>query len=733
MESRLIQAPKAVLGTIIQEMNSHSAMSSKDKKTQKYLKSQQQYLWTMTHLCLSGLQGLLSCLPSCVYLLHAALKFLTFDTTMSYLIVSTLSRGHFNITCPLAISITVLSYPMALFVSKILGSWGGKGVFNYKEHAMIVITTSCAYPLPMQNSIIIIQRILIRSAESSKGIDVGIPQGILLFLLPKLLGFGICGLLLKVLIQPAVMVWPSNLVISNLIYTMAGSQPTLTNRRVWMLIIVSVAVFFYQLVPLLFAPLLKYVSLLCIVLNFISGTKTQITRTFFHQIGSGYFGGGMMSISFDLSSISMYTPIISPLWTTFNVVLANIFLGWIITPVADHFWPSLQIPLYGLDIYHVNGSIFNISTIINSFDSDVSFRISQNRLIIYGCLMASAAAMISQFMIYYFKFTREAVFSKEIDDVHSRRISSSYRTVPFWFYMILTLAASISIASLFRFQKESFDCDWLIVGVAVVFSLIFAIPVGVINAISNYSIDLSTFSQLLMGYMRPGDILTNATFDFLTTSTLLYVIQFGSMMKLAYYLKISPTTVVFGIIYGSVVASSASYLCLDFILRTPSLLGPSSDAYYSQIPQVTFNSAILFGAINSFRAFTVYHGFLYSFAIGFILPILFYTFHIIFPKIGFHYVNWPIIFQSAGLSTIYGSNGLITTLIVAGIFQYYIKNYKRRWYDKYTYIFSAGVDLGILLCTLVVVLVTKLFNFGLGHYSMNPDTNYYGPDYCGVY
>jgi hypothetical protein len=77
---------------------------------------------------------------------------------------------------------------------------------------------------------------------------------------------------------------------------------------------------------------------------------------------------------------------------------------------------------------------------------------------------------------------------------------------------------------------------------------------------------------------------------------------------------------------------------------------------------------------------------------------------------------------------------LLPTLAVTIFTQYFIRIYRRKWYDRYNYITSAALDLAALL---VAVLLSIIFEFSpefnpIPNYILKPDQSMFGPDYCGI-
>lgn len=79
--------------------------------------------------------------------------------------------------------------------------------------------------------------------------DIGPLGGVLLILSTQMLGFGLSGLLYKLLVIPSKMIWPINLVSVSLFNTLHGEEDTLTWKRVRLFRTAFLCVFAWQFVP----------------------------------------------------------------------------------------------------------------------------------------------------------------------------------------------------------------------------------------------------------------------------------------------------------------------------------------------------------------------------------------------------------------------------------------------------------------------------------------------------
>ena len=106
----------------------------------------------------------------------------------------------------------------------------------------------------------------------------------------------------------------------------------------------------------------------------------------------------------------------------------------------------------------------------------------------------------------------------------------------------------------------------------------------------------------------------------------------------------------------------------------------------------------------------MYNGMLWFFIPGFILPIILYFGARRYPKSSIRFLNAPVIFGGAGLippATVLNYTAWGT---VGFIFNKWIRNRFRGWWMHYNYIFSAGMDVGLALSTIVIFCTLELTN-----------------------
>ena len=124
---------------------------------------------------------------------------------------------------------------------------------------------------------------------------------------------------------------------------------------------------------------------------------------------------------------------------------------------------------------------------------------------------------------------------RENKDIHSR-LMAVYPEVPHTWYAILGVVAfALSVVTITVFDTKL--PVWALI-VALLFAMIFVVPVGMIRAITNQQVALQILAELIVGYILPGRpvaMMIFKTFSFISMSQAL---SFLSDLKLGHYMKI---------------------------------------------------------------------------------------------------------------------------------------------------------------------------------------------------
>ncbi|KAF8926506.1 hypothetical protein BGZ58_011126 [Dissophora ornata] len=544
------------------------------------------------------------------------------------------------------------------------------GPFNIKEHALIGIAVStgagAAYAIDILSATDIFLNFRINALGS-----------LLLIITTQCCGYGMAGMLRRYLIYPAEMVWWGNLVQVVFYNTMHKTDDFKRVKLVrgwsrmkffWVVVAVT---FVYQFIPQWLAPILIYFDWLCWINPFNMN---------FWAMFSSISGSGIMSLSFDWTSIggpTMYLPLAAQLCSLGGIILNY----WIILPIL---WMNntLGIKTMGRPLtsrlFFENGTRFNIETVLNDDYTDI------------------------------WRNWKRAVGSKE-DDIHTKMMKVYPEVPQLWyaiFYVIMAILACITC----EFYGTQLPWWGLLLSLFVGWFL--TLPIGVMNAITGYGPGLNVITELICGYVLPGKPIANMTFKCYGYMAMYQCNLLMSDLKLGHYMKNPPRSMFVGQFWGTIIGSVFNYLTMILIIdsQRDALNGEKPDPnglWTGQRVQTFWGSGLIYGALGPARMFAldgkywfVYIGFL----IGFIGPILVWALSKKFPQYTWSKFNIAIIAGGMGAFPNGYSVGVLPSLIICVIFQYYIFSYHKGWWKKYVFILSAALDTGAAFTGLVIFL-----------------------------
>ncbi|KAG8737925.1 hypothetical protein FRC10_007530 [Ceratobasidium sp. 414] len=123
---------------------------------------------------------------------------------------------------------------------------------------------------------------------------------------------------------------------------------------------------------------------------------------------------------------------------------------------------------------------------------------------------------------------------KDETDVHSR-LMLAYPEVPQWWYVALGLIAFVlGIVTIEVWDTKLPVWAYLI---SLMIALVYLVPVGMIQAITNQQVGLNVITELIIGYMLPGRPVAMMIFKTFGYITMTQALAFVSDLKLGHYMS----------------------------------------------------------------------------------------------------------------------------------------------------------------------------------------------------
>ena len=439
--------------------------------------------------------------------------------------------------------------------------------------------------------------------------------------------------------------------------------------------------------------------------------------------------------TFDWNVIEATTkPLVTPFFTT-----ANNFLGMLLSmPIIlaiwyTNTWYTGYMPINVNRPYDRFGNRYKVTRIIdkNGFYDQAAYEaysplyLSAAYALLYGTYFAIYPATIVYVYLYHrheiihgFKsLVRNTHPKAAYRDVHNR-LMAVYPEVPEWWYMLVLLAAiGLGLIAILKYPTHA-TVGALFMGIAI--AVVFLVPVGIIYATTNVSITLNVFSEFIGGLLFPGNALAMNMFKVYGWVTTSRAIMFAQDLKLGHYSKIPPRIMFLAQTVATVVSTCVAMAILNWqATGIKDVCTPQAQAkFYCPGHSTFFTASVIWGTLGPSKMYGKdgpYFVLVFGFLVGTFLPIPFYLLMKKLPnsKIirGFH---CPAFLAGALHWAPYNLSHAWPMVLVAYIFQVYIRKRYLAWWQKYNYILSTGFDCGIAIAGIVTFFALQWKEVNIG-------------------
>ncbi|CAE6457410.1 unnamed protein product [Rhizoctonia solani] len=444
------------------------------------------------------------------------------------------------------------------------------GPFNIKEHTLITVMANVVAGGAYATDIIAAQRLFYQQYW-------GATYQLALVVSTQMFGFSLAGICRRFLVWPSSMIWPATLVNTALFNTLHSTygreEDGRTSRERFFTLAFIGSAAWYFLPGYLFVrsnycfPFLprlhRYLS--TPIPARIPSIPSQQTLPPFHfdhaprsnfnrprqtalsnftwvcwiapdnLIVNALFGYqhglGMGFITFDWAMVAYNSsPLVTPFWAELNVFGALVIVYWIIAPILyyKNVFFSKYLPISSLGAFDRWGDPYKASYVIKDGEFDVE------------------ALWYRHDIVRQFRSSM-----KDETDVHSR-LMLAYPEVPQWWYIVLGLISfALGIVTI-----EVWDTKlpvWAFI-LSLLISLVYLVPVGMIQAITNQQVGLNVITELIVGYMLPGKPVAMMIFKTFGYITMTQALAFVSDLKLGHYMKVPPRLMYLSQVIASLVS-----------------------------------------------------------------------------------------------------------------------------------------------------------------------------------
>ena len=249
--------------------------------------------------------------------------------------------------------------------------------------------------------------------------------------------------------------------------------------------------------------------------------------------------------------------------------------------------------------------------------------------------------------------------------------------------------------------------------VCILLPMIWVIPIGLIQGITNIQLGLNVLSEFIIGYMVPGRPIAMMMFKNYAYTTMSQALYFAQDLKLGHYMKVPPRVMfasqLVASLWSVVVQTAVMNWALNHIPDVCSVDQPNQ--YTCPGGRVYYTASVIWGAIGPKRIFTgsaLYSSLQWFWLAGAIAPIITWSLARKWPKSFWRYVNTPVIFGGSGLLPPASVYIYLCWGCVGMFFNFFIKRRYTGWWLQYNYVVSAALDCGLIICTLLIFFTLYL-------------------------
>ncbi|KAJ6626902.1 OPT oligopeptide transporter protein-domain-containing protein [Mycena sp. CBHHK59/15] len=616
----------------------------------------------------------------------------------------------------------LISLPMGKFLEWVLPTmqfrtfgyvWSfNPGPFNIKEHVCITVMINVSYIGAYATDVIATQQMYYHQ-------HLPWIYQILIIMGTQVFGFSLGGMLRQFVVWPSSMIWPSALVNSALFNTLHknyGKRDRGHMTRERFFFIVCACSFVWYWVPGYLFTALSVFNWVC----WIVPNNTTVNALFGANTGLG-----MSILTFDWSMISFIgSPLVTPWWSEMNTIASVIICFWFVVPIMyfKNAFFTAYLPVSAYVSFDNTGMPYNISATVQDGQFIPELYAAYSPIFMtaalcmaYFCSFASVGAIFTHTFLWFGRDIARRFRSslKDERDIHSR-LMQRYPEVPTWWYIIVGVLSTIFIFIAIEIFPTRLPI-WA-AALALIISMLAAIPLAMLQAITNQHVALQVMEEMIAGYALPGRPVANIVFKAIAYTGTAQGVAFAGDLKLGHYMKVPPRTMftiqmVACVITCFVVTAVQSWMFGNIAgICTPDapdhLVCPSTNVFAT--------ASLTWGGIGPARLFSpggMYNPLLYGFLVGALLPVPFYYLARRYPLSYWRYINIPVFFGGVGAIPAASAYNYAAWATTGFIFNFVMRRRHFRWWMRYNYILSAALDAGVSI-SLIVMFFTVVYPKG---------------------
>ncbi|GAO19985.1 uncharacterized protein UV8b_03347 [Ustilaginoidea virens] len=643
--------------------------------------------------------------------------------------------------------VQLVSMPFGVLLAKALpartfgqGTWWAfslnPGPFTQKEHLLIAMMGNVTFGARLSgayiNSIVQVLKLPVFYGETT--LANSIPWQVCTLLSTQLMGYGCAGMARRFLVYPPAMIWQRPLAIIALTKALhkdhgqnaRAAVNGWTMSRYRFFVLCFSAMFVYYWVPnYLFQALalfnwITWISPRSVVLAIITGASC----------GLGI--NPLPTLDWNIATY-LGDPIITPLFTIMNLAAGMALTGFLVAPFLyfNNVWNGAHLPINTNKIYDNKGNVYNVHRVLKADMTldQAAYRnysipwLSTMQILNYVSLFAMYASIPAYICLHYRKAITTGVKSltsrkprcEEFTDVQNR-LMCAYKECPHWWYLgILVLSFILACVSVSMWPTGM--PIWGIV-VAVGFTILVQIPLGMLWAITNMEVPTSILALALGGYVLEGKPVPNMMFKMFSFMSTSQSLNFTADLKLAHYGKIPPRWAFAAQVYATLIAGFVSLAVNHWVLDNMEDLCTESQKDRFTCPHAYsfFKASVIWGVIGPRRLFGPdgpYAKLVYAVPAGAVLPVLVHLLHRRWRTSWLRNVNVPVFLAGPMCWSPFNWSYMQGTVMLALFFNFFVKRRHLLWWERYAYVMTSSFTAAIGMAGLAMFFTLQKWDIRL--------------------
>ena len=280
--------------------------------------------------------------------------------------------------------------------------------------------------------------------------------------------------------------------------------------------------------------------------------------------------------------------------------------------LAKNVWYSQYMPVSVGIPFDNTGSQYNLSAVVNNnaFDQAKYEEYSPmflpiTYIVTYGTIFATyPAALVHVFLWYRKDIVRQFRRTlKDEKDIHSR-LMSKYPEVPRWWF--LTIGILCLVMGIIAIEVCDIKLPVWAFFLSLTFTVVFMLPFGILQAVTNESFSPGVLAEMLFGYMLPGRPLALMMFKIAAEGIGAQAILYSSNQKFGHYMKIPPRVLFAAQLIAPFLAITSSLAAQQWAMyNIPDICSPHQKDFFTCPGINIFNTAsVIWGGIGPKRIFS---------------------------------------------------------------------------------------------------------------------------------